>query len=84
MKYAIVLLIVLSSFVYSQDIKLSNVKVQTRLKDIEKALLDRQKKVLADDPECQRLEYLYRGLAMAYDSTLSVTDSTLTKRLTGK
>ena len=58
-----------------KDVKLSGVKVIERLQQIEKAITDRQKKVISEDLEYQRLVSLYNGLAMAFDSTLSIKDT---------
>jgi predicted component of type VI protein secretion system len=80
MKYILALLITMSCFAQDKPLKLSDSKVQTRLKEISTALEKQQRKVIAEDPECQRLEYLYRGLAMAYDSTLAVTDSNIKRK----
>jgi len=61
----------------AKDVKLSGIKVVERLQQIEKAIIERQKKIIADDPECQRLEFLYRGLVMAFtDTTLTSIDTT--------
>ena len=63
-----------------KDVKLSGTKISARLAQIAKAMDERADKVLTTDLEYQRLFSLYRGLAMANDTTLQVTDSTITPK----
>ena len=63
-----------------KDVKLSGAKVVERLQQIEKAITDRQKKVISEDLEYQRLVSLYNGLAMAFDSTLAIKDTVRLKK----
>jgi len=63
-----------------KDVKLSGVKVVERLQQIEKAIKDRQQKVISEDLEYQRLVSLYNGLAMAFDSTLAIKDTVRLKK----
>jgi len=63
-----------------KDVKLSGAKVVERLQQIEKAIKDRQQKVISEDLEYQRLVSLYNGLAMAFDSTLAIKDTVRLKK----
>ena len=63
-----------------KDVKLSGVKVNARLAQVEKAMDARADKLLSADPEYMRLMGIRQGILMYQDSTMQLNDSTLTNK----